>query len=529
MEPLVSGFKYLGYLLKPLGYRVCDWNWLVQKFEKRICHWTHKLLSLGDRLILVQAVLSSILVYCLGLVPIPLSILHKLRSIMFAFVWGSTGNNRKYHLINWQSLSWPKENEGWGFKNIYYFSTALRLKNLWMVLMNNSIWHRVLTSKYLKGLSVVDWLRRKTFGTRRVFVIWKGFLQTLPWMGCQVAWQVGNGSDVLIGIDPVIGVHTSSSLLDGLRSYLEDLNITTLSQAHNTLPDSQSYWYTADELCINGAWKDACDKYTRGQELCGIRLSSQSYTLLWAFNKHDDSISAKLVYECIVNSRLPPPGSRIHTFLWSGSIPKKIGCFIWLILRNRILTWDNLQKRGWHGPGICPLCNLNEEIVLHIFSHCSFWKNVLSQICDQLHISLPPRADTLGLYIEQWISRYSRHSMHWTIPIFTMWSIWKAWNLIIFEEKKLSILIILHQINSFIHLCSPLAVTCKKIRVIGPSPCLVFPCGFFDGASTNNLGGVGFCLYLNVSHHFEFVLGLEIVPTLKPNFSVCGLFYIPPI
>ena len=29
MEPIAFGFKYLGYFLKPLGYKVSDWNWLV--------------------------------------------------------------------------------------------------------------------------------------------------------------------------------------------------------------------------------------------------------------------------------------------------------------------------------------------------------------------------------------------------------------------------------------------------------------------------------------------------------------------
>ena len=38
MEPIVSSFKYLGYFIKPLGYRVSDWIWLIQKFENRICH-----------------------------------------------------------------------------------------------------------------------------------------------------------------------------------------------------------------------------------------------------------------------------------------------------------------------------------------------------------------------------------------------------------------------------------------------------------------------------------------------------------
>ena len=33
MEPLTTGFKYLGYYLKPLGYMVSDWHWLIQKYE----------------------------------------------------------------------------------------------------------------------------------------------------------------------------------------------------------------------------------------------------------------------------------------------------------------------------------------------------------------------------------------------------------------------------------------------------------------------------------------------------------------
>ena len=134
MEPVTSGFKYLGYQLKPLGYKITDWYWLIQKFENRILHWSHKLLSLGGHLIMVQAVLTSIPVYWLGLAPIPISVLNKLRSIAFAFLWGSSGTKHKHHLTNWQHLSWPKKNGGWGIKNLLWFSIALRLKNFWMVL-----------------------------------------------------------------------------------------------------------------------------------------------------------------------------------------------------------------------------------------------------------------------------------------------------------------------------------------------------------------------------------------------------------
>ena len=47
----------------------------------------------------------------------------------------------------------------------------------------------------------------------------------------------------------------------------------------------------------------------------------------------------------------------------------------------------------------------------------------------------------------------------------------------------------------------------KKPRSLGSGPSLSYPCGFFDGASAKNIGGVGICLYLNMSHSFKFALG----------------------
>jgi len=127
MLPLHSGFTYLGYFLKPLGYRVNDGIWLLQKFEKRISNWTFQYLSLGGRLVLVQSVLSSIPVYWMGLAPIPATILQKLRSIMFNFLWGSSDKNKKFHLASWNDLSWPKECGGLGYQEpslVQYFPSS---------------------------------------------------------------------------------------------------------------------------------------------------------------------------------------------------------------------------------------------------------------------------------------------------------------------------------------------------------------------------------------------------------------------
>ena len=44
--------------------------------------------------------------------------------------------------------------------------------------------------------------------------------------------------------------------------------------------------------------------------------------------------------------------------------------------------------------------------------------------------------------------------------------------------------------------------------MIDKPPCKNFPCGFIDGASNRKIVGVGYCLFLNESHHFEFMLGV---------------------
>ena len=137
---------------------------------------------------LVQVVLTSIPVYWMGLAPIPVSVLNKLKSLAFAFLWGSSDNKHKYHLTNWEHLSWPKEFGEWGIKHLNWFSITLRLNNLWMVLHNDGLWHQVIISKYLKNNSVETWLRGKKFQSHGVSTIWKGFLLTLPWLGWNLAW-----------------------------------------------------------------------------------------------------------------------------------------------------------------------------------------------------------------------------------------------------------------------------------------------------------------------------------------------------
>jgi hypothetical protein len=158
-KDLSSGFKYLGYLLKPGSYKAMDWQWLVDRFNSRINLWCNKWLTMGGRLVLIKVVLESIPVYWLTLAHISIFVLNVLRRLSYDFLWSRSKSKKCYHLCNWQALTKPKQLGGWGIQNIFVFYRALATNTLWRALMKPGIWHRVIKEKYFPHVPVITWLR----------------------------------------------------------------------------------------------------------------------------------------------------------------------------------------------------------------------------------------------------------------------------------------------------------------------------------------------------------------------------------
>lgn len=67
-----------------------------------------------------------------------------------------------------------------------------------------------------------------------------------------------------------------------------------------------------------------------------------------------------------------------HNKVWDPLFWPKIKTFLWLLMRRKTLTWENLHKKGFAGPSIFPLCNQPEENMNHLFNTCE-WSNILWQ------------------------------------------------------------------------------------------------------------------------------------------------------
>ena len=62
--------------------------------------------------------------------------------------------------------------------------------------------------------------------------------------------------------------------------------------------------------------------------------------------------------------------------IWATKSLPKIDFFTWTTLHDKIITGDDLQRKGWEGPTRCPFCLSHEENKEHILISCEYAQSV---------------------------------------------------------------------------------------------------------------------------------------------------------
>ena len=56
--------------------------------------------------------------------------------------------------------------------------------------------------------------------------------------------------------------------------------------------------------------------------------------------------------------------------IWGVKSPRRIAFFMWIVAWDRILSCDNLRKKGFVLAGWCCMCKADDESMDHLFIHC---------------------------------------------------------------------------------------------------------------------------------------------------------------
>ena len=123
--------KYLGFPLKHKGVPRRQFNYIAERVMNKHAGWKAKSLSFGGKAVLVKSVMSIIPNHVIQGSTLPVHLWEKLDKINRDFLWGSTVEKRRIHLVGWDKLVKPKEEDGLGIQSARAKNIALLTKLNW--------------------------------------------------------------------------------------------------------------------------------------------------------------------------------------------------------------------------------------------------------------------------------------------------------------------------------------------------------------------------------------------------------------
>ena len=186
------------------------------------------------------------------------------------------------------------------------------------MLGSNGLWNQLIQENYLQKTSNQIWLRMQVEFVHRMSHYWNGFIRVLSQISRLLGWKVGDGCLIKLRIDPIAKLNTKCIISSKVLSYLNDYGINSLNEDHNMGEGtvSKSYWLIANDLELDGPWKDEWSHFIRGLFHEGIKLTEKKDKLLQMYNIENVEVSSKLAYELIVTSNLENLKGWKYQHLW---------------------------------------------------------------------------------------------------------------------------------------------------------------------------------------------------------------------
>jgi hypothetical protein len=406
----------MNYLSMPLGSSfkaLSIWNSIIEKMERRLAGWQRLYLSKGGRLTLLKSTLSSLPTYYLSLFTIPVSVAKRLEKLQRNFLWGGSGEDSKHSLVKWDIVCSPIARGRLGIRQLVPFNRALLGKWLWRFgVEENCLWRRVVASRH--GVVNGGWCTCQVRGSDGCG-LWKGIMTGWNQFHKHLRFTVGKGDRVRLWHDCWCGDRALKDVFPTIFEYAshKDAFLNDVMVRHN----GRVVWNVSFMRNFNDWELDfVVEFFTLIESKAPLREVEDGS---WWHLRKNGRFDIRSFYDALRDS---PHVSRVRFFVWSAA---------W----NKILTCDNLSKRGYTLVSWCCMCCCNGETVDHLLIHCSMASALWSWILGVFGISwvLP---QTVAELLFSWWNGLGRHSSDvWNlVPLCLMWSVWREHNSRTFED-----------------------------------------------------------------------------------------------
>ncbi|KAL5180969.1 putative ribonuclease H protein [Glycine soja] len=280
-----------------------------------------------------------------------------------------------------------------------------------------------------------------TFGAFGQTDLWKQ--QAAAYLNCQLLliqkglkWKVGSGDLIKFWEDKWTG--EEDSLAEKYpRLYSISLQQRQLIRSMGMYQDMGWEW--------NFSWRRALfdNEITSAanflRDIAEIKIQQQvSDTWEWSADP-EGQYSTRSAYGLIGEEAIDSSQEECFEKLWRIKVPARFLVFAWRLLRDRLLTRKNLQRRQIQlTDSLCPLCRTQQEDASHLFFHYSkvqpIWWETMSWLQVKGAFPLSPQQHFLHhLGVQPTGVRNNRWHCWW---LALTWSIWKLRNSIVFSNAN---------------------------------------------------------------------------------------------
>jgi hypothetical protein len=424
------------YLGMPLGssFKSKDiWNPILEKMERRLAGWKSLYLSKGGRLTLLKSTLSSLPTYYLSLFTIPVSVANRIEKIQRNFLWGGKGEVVSPHLVNWDTVCSPVAYGGLGVRKLVPFNKALLGKWLWRFGMEEScLWRRAIATKY--GVNEGGWSTKKIRDAHGCG-LWRSINSNWAVFASFLDYEVGVGDQISFWFDRWCGDRPLKDVFPDLFVCAPNRHATVASHFLQSDPGAQIIWNITFVRNFND-WEvervasffeclHSHDSFRHGVDCLRWRL------------KGDGVFDIRSFYSAL---RDAPPVTFPWKAIWGVRVPKRVAFFTWSAMWGRILSADNLMRRGFHLAGRCYMCQSEGETIRHLLLHCPTAMELWSYVFRSFGILWVMPKDLSDLLFGWYNGLGKVHSRIWNlIPACLFWTLWRERNRRAFEDEECTV------------------------------------------------------------------------------------------
>eukprot|EP00253_Pinus_taeda_P011233 PITA_11233 len=432
--------KYLGAPLMASALKHASWRTLLDKLEARLSSWTYRSLNIASRLTLIKSVLQAMPLYLFSLLAAPKWVLKAICNLQRGFLWGSNGLNRKWALVKWVEVCQSKANGGLGIRDPIQSNSKMGAKVWWNWLVKPHIpWAKLWQAKYAPGSQWDELIRISLSITGSM--IWNSAKIHCTFIQAYSFWEIHSGTSARFWEDPWQQLPKLAMIFHKphWRHHMQQSNTSKFSQ----------FWQQQETQDFR-TWKPASSWQTDwqgetyadiGQELLQRKItpSSQKDKLRWGHTSRGiftTKESYTIRYDQSTNDK-----DQLWTHIWQPRLWPKVSTFLWILSKHCILTWDNLQRRGFIGPSRCPNCTAQEETITHLMETCPLAAQIWNRV-DHCNNGIRDRQGDIAIILRTWPKQPYQspilNSLWNLIPCFLYWSLWKERNNRVFNNRSRS-------------------------------------------------------------------------------------------